>query len=127
MTEKPVRDYDKFMLRFPDGMRDIIAERAKSNGRSMNSEIVQILQDAIDGEKNTFYHTTFEIPVNTEEFRKIFTKEVFDKIEKNFEKFISFNIETIIETKINEHKLKSIKNDLISNEHEKKSSKKPTK
>ncbi|EJU2685060.1 Arc family DNA-binding protein, partial [Salmonella enterica] len=29
MTEKPVRDYDKFMLRFPDGMRDIIAERAK--------------------------------------------------------------------------------------------------
>jgi hypothetical protein len=49
MTEKQVRDYDKFMLRFPDGMRDAIAERAKQNGRSMNSEIVQILQDALDG------------------------------------------------------------------------------
>lgn len=44
MSEKPVREYDKFMLRFPDGMRDAIAERAKRNGRSMNSEIVQILQ-----------------------------------------------------------------------------------
>lgn len=43
MSEKPVREYDKFMLRFPDGMRDAIAERAKRNGRSMNSEIVQIL------------------------------------------------------------------------------------
>lgn len=25
MSEKPVREYDKFMLRFPDGMRDAIA------------------------------------------------------------------------------------------------------
>lgn len=30
-------------------MREAIAERAKANGRSMNSEIVQILQDALDG------------------------------------------------------------------------------
>ena len=36
MSEKPVREYDKFMLRFPDGMRDAIALRAKKNGRSMN-------------------------------------------------------------------------------------------
>ena len=49
MGEKPVRDYDKFMLRFPDGMRDSIAERAKVNGRSMNSEIIQILEDALNG------------------------------------------------------------------------------
>lgn len=48
MKEKQVKDYDKFMLRFPDGMRDAIAERAKKNGRSMNSEIVQILHDALD-------------------------------------------------------------------------------
>ncbi len=48
MSEKPVREYDKFMLRFPDGMRDAIAERAKRNGRSMNSEIVQILQDTLE-------------------------------------------------------------------------------
>lgn len=48
MSEKNVRDYDKFMLRLPEGMRDAIAERAKANGRSMNSEIVQILDDALN-------------------------------------------------------------------------------
>lgn len=47
MAEKQVKDYDKFNLRFPDGLRDAIAERAKRNGRSMNSEIVQILEDAL--------------------------------------------------------------------------------
>ncbi|NIH23377.1 Arc family DNA-binding protein [Providencia heimbachae] len=49
MTKKPVAAHDKFMLRLPDGMRDAIAKRADANGRSMNSEIVQILQDAIYG------------------------------------------------------------------------------
>ncbi|RTF27202.1 Arc family DNA-binding protein [Serratia marcescens] len=54
MKEKQVKDYDKFMLRFPDGMRDAIAERAKRNGRSMNAEIVQIIEDAIAAEKTGF-------------------------------------------------------------------------
>ncbi|EAS1994693.1 Arc family DNA-binding protein [Salmonella enterica subsp. enterica] len=48
MSDKQVKDYDKFNVRFPDGMRDAIADRAKRNGRSMNAEIVQILQDALD-------------------------------------------------------------------------------
>ncbi|WP_284042389.1 Arc family DNA-binding protein [Escherichia coli] len=47
MAEKQVKDYDKFNLRFPDGMREVIAERAKRNGRSMNSEIVEIISNAI--------------------------------------------------------------------------------
>ena len=47
MADKQVKNYDKFNLRFPDGMREAIAERAKRNGRSMNSEIVQILEDAL--------------------------------------------------------------------------------
>lgn len=47
MPEKNVRDYDKFMLRLPEGMRQDIAERAKRNGRSMNSEIVSILENAL--------------------------------------------------------------------------------
>lgn len=41
---------DRFNVRLPAGMRDAIADRAKRNGRSMNSEIVQILQDALDNE-----------------------------------------------------------------------------
>ncbi|PAQ64387.1 DNA-binding protein [Klebsiella pneumoniae] len=51
MSKFPSQMQDKFNLRLPDGMRDAIADRAKRNGRSMNSEIVQILQDALETEK----------------------------------------------------------------------------
>ncbi len=54
MTDKQVKDYDKFVLRFPDGMRDAIAERSKRNGRSMNAEIIQIIEDAIAAEATGF-------------------------------------------------------------------------
>lgn len=51
MSEKfPSQMQDKFTVRFPDGLRDAIADRAKRNGRSMNSEIVQILEDAVSSE-----------------------------------------------------------------------------
>ncbi|MEY0097812.1 Arc family DNA-binding protein [Providencia stuartii] len=54
MSKYPSQTQDKFTVRFPDGMRDAIAKRAEANGRSMNSEILQILQDALDGtEANT--------------------------------------------------------------------------
>jgi hypothetical protein len=48
--EKPPvnRDSDKFMLRLPDGMRDMIAEVAKENNRSMNAEIVARLSRTFD-------------------------------------------------------------------------------
>lgn len=36
---------DKFMLRMPDGMRDRIKSAADNNGRSMNAEIVQVLDE----------------------------------------------------------------------------------
>ena len=42
------RDSDKFMLRFPNGMRDRIAEAAKTNGRTMNAEVVARLQASFD-------------------------------------------------------------------------------
>ncbi|WP_448512390.1 Arc family DNA-binding protein [Photorhabdus laumondii] len=48
MAKYPSQMQDKFNLRFPDGMRDAIAERAKENGRSMNSEIIQMIQDCLD-------------------------------------------------------------------------------
>ncbi len=50
MTDKfPSQLMDKFSLRLPSGMRDAIADRADSNGRSMNSEIISILSDALNG------------------------------------------------------------------------------
>lgn len=39
---------DKYILRLPEGMRDRIAESAKRYKRSMNTEIVYILQDYYD-------------------------------------------------------------------------------
>lgn len=34
------RDSDKYIVRFPEGMREQIAAAAKASGRSMNAEIV---------------------------------------------------------------------------------------
>lgn len=91
MSEKQVRDYDKFMLRFPDGMRDAIAERAKDNGRSMNSEIVQILQDALDEHRreqeeaalqNKFKENRKELPDAYQEALSSFDMRVTELIEE---------------------------------------------
>lgn len=48
MSKYPSQMQDKFNLRFPDGMRDAIANRAKTNGRSMNSEIIEMLKFAME-------------------------------------------------------------------------------
>jgi plasmid stability protein len=34
----------------PDELKEALTERAKKNGRSLNSEMVMILQSAVDGE-----------------------------------------------------------------------------
>lgn len=59
MSKYPSQMQDKFNLRFPDGMRDAIAERAKRNGRSMNSEIVQILEDALNEKRVKEVHIAY--------------------------------------------------------------------
>lgn len=43
-TDRSPQDADKYIVRFPDGMRDRIAEAAKAAGRSMNAEIVARLE-----------------------------------------------------------------------------------
>lgn len=48
-TEKPIfpsDKADKFVVRFPDGMRDKISEAAKTSGRSMNAEIIARLEQS---------------------------------------------------------------------------------
>lgn len=39
---------DKYIVRFPDGMRERISEAAKANSRSMNAEIVARLQASFE-------------------------------------------------------------------------------
>ena len=48
LTPNVTRESDKFMLRFPAGMRDRIAAEAKKSNRSMNAEIVARLQQTLD-------------------------------------------------------------------------------
>ncbi|WP_327211987.1 Arc family DNA-binding protein [Rhizobium beringeri] len=43
MAERNPQDQDKYVVRFPEGMRDRIKTAAEMSGRSMNSEIVQRL------------------------------------------------------------------------------------
>jgi plasmid stability protein len=46
---------DKFMLRFPDGMRARIKIRADKNNRSMNAEIVSTLELAYPAPADTMH------------------------------------------------------------------------
>lgn len=49
MSEQDGKEFiERFTVRMPMGMRDRIADRAEQNGRSMNSEIVKIIQDALE-------------------------------------------------------------------------------
>lgn len=43
----PSRIADKFMVRFPEGMRDRLAAAAKENRRSMNAELIIHLERAL--------------------------------------------------------------------------------
>lgn len=47
----PSRTAEQFVVRFPDGMRDRIADAAKVAGRSMNAEIVARLQSTFKPEQ----------------------------------------------------------------------------
>lgn len=49
--DKPVREMDAMLIRMPDGMKETIAQRARSNGRSASAEVVAILKASL-GEPN---------------------------------------------------------------------------
>ena len=74
MTKKfPSQEMDRFNVRLPAGMRDAIAERADKHGRSMNSEIVQILHDKLTGPESLQIDIEFH-----ELFRQITDNEADD-------------------------------------------------
>ncbi|CAN7203298.1 Arc family DNA-binding protein [Rhizobium sp. LjRoot30] len=50
MADEPNRSWkDQYMLRFPDGMRDLLKQHAEKNGRSLNVEIVTRLEASLAG------------------------------------------------------------------------------
>jgi len=48
--ERAPQESDKFIVRLPDGMRDVLKARAASNNRSMNAELVAILGATLSGQ-----------------------------------------------------------------------------
>lgn len=55
------RSADKFVVRFPGNMRDQIAEVAKNNHRSMNSEIVARLETSLRQDQLMDYDNPVEL------------------------------------------------------------------
>lgn len=45
----PSRDSDKYVVRFPEGLRNKIKVRAVENNRTMNSEIIYLLRKGVEG------------------------------------------------------------------------------
>lgn len=71
------RESDKFMLRFPDGMRDEIRRRAEQNKRSMNAEIIARLEATLSPQPTAFTET--EIKRATEFLRFITSTMMSDR------------------------------------------------
>lgn len=61
MKKYPSQTQDKFTVRFPDGMRPALAQRAENNERSMNSEIIQILDNALNSNPELTSYPSIEI------------------------------------------------------------------
>ncbi|HCH7903506.1 TPA: Arc family DNA-binding protein [Klebsiella oxytoca] len=102
MSKFPSQEMDRFNVRLPAGMRDAIAERAKANGRSMNSEIVQILEDRLSTERELeeFIIDDAKRPGGVDSLSKNELEEMMEKtVRKVFSEFTLSPIDKIDSTK----------------------------
>lgn len=51
----PSSKQDQYMIRFPDGMRDMVKAAAETNGRSMNAEIIERLAASFASDDSLHY------------------------------------------------------------------------
>ena len=87
-----IQPQDKYMMRFPDGMRDKLKQLAADNGRSLNAEIVHrltssMIEEAVNLTRTRFVdvdpdstigkawkvagkYDTLEIPTDSEELKQ---------------------------------------------------------
>lgn len=80
MSKFPSQEMDRFNVRLPVGMRDAIADRAKRNGRSMNSEIIAALDSWLAGEPMEEVNQR-----NIDTMVRIATKAFTEEISKNYD------------------------------------------
>jgi hypothetical protein len=80
----PSHELDRFIVRFPDGMRDRIAAAAAAAGRSMNTEIVKRLSEydelaahlgALHQQISQLHAKATELALENERLRKTRSKE----------------------------------------------------
>lgn len=79
------RTADKFVVRLPNGMREQVAEVARKNHRSMNSEIIDRLEQSL---LNTQFEPAQQIldgSINAEELKAELTRayRVIDRLLQN--------------------------------------------
>jgi hypothetical protein len=55
MSDFPSQKQDKFVLRLPDGLRDRIKKKADDHSRSMNAEIIQLLEREYPAPRDVMY------------------------------------------------------------------------
>ncbi|PZP58300.1 MAG: hypothetical protein DI597_19400 [Pseudoxanthomonas spadix] len=68
-TDFPSQGLDKYVVRFPEGMRERIAEAAKANNRSMNAEIIGRLEASFLDEQRGA-EALAAVQAHNEEFRQ---------------------------------------------------------
>ncbi|BAP15017.1 MAG: transcriptional regulator [Alcanivorax borkumensis] len=67
MTNNATTRTEKFVVRFPYGMRNQVAEAANDSHRSMNAEIIARLEHSLDNWPQTLPHTETPVPQGNEE------------------------------------------------------------
>ncbi|HHQ6610878.1 Arc family DNA-binding protein [Morganella morganii] len=70
-----VRDIIPYSLRMPDSLKEKLADRAKKNGRSLNSEMVMILQAAVDEERKP-KNIDELVNLESDKFKELFMETV---------------------------------------------------
>lgn len=70
----PTNRSDQFNLRMPEGMRERIAKAAKANARSMNSEMVALLEAGLSRE-DRLLSTVESIKAAVEDMRQSIAKK----------------------------------------------------
>lgn len=48
---KPVRDWDRLLIRVPDGMKGELEDRAAENCRPLNGEVIFLIKRGLAAEK----------------------------------------------------------------------------
>ncbi|HEI8512867.1 Arc family DNA-binding protein [Morganella morganii] len=78
------REYPQFKLRMPPEIRDKLKQRAAINGRSVNSELLQIIEDALNQPSPVSGYRN-EVERMADQQAEEFKKSVFDTLVKLYE------------------------------------------